>query len=147
LFRLLKAGFQIPSTEKYPLDVDRLDRLENYVLEYGIRHKNQWTQEEPWKYQRFRGFDEAKQTDQEMQLQEEMNSCKEQITAMFLSFTKAIESAETVLDRVTIIYRLLEKMQIPEQLEKKMQQFETDGEIEKSREEEQVWNGVLELMD
>src|SRR5699024_5678054 len=32
-------------------------------------------------------------------------------------------------------------------LEKKMQQFEADGEIEKSREEEQVWNGVLELMD
>src|SRR5699024_1917825 len=46
LFRVLKTGF-IPSlNEEFPLTNDAIDELENYVLAYGIRSRQQWFSEE-----------------------------------------------------------------------------------------------------
>src|SRR5699024_12386785 len=36
MFRLLKTGLIPKTDEKYPLDRNAIDELENYVLEYGI---------------------------------------------------------------------------------------------------------------
>src|SRR5690606_15480694 len=74
VFRLLKTGYIRPIDEEFPLDYDGIDELENYVLEYGIRNKSQWTQDGNWIYKRFRGFSEAVQTDRELVEEQKINA-------------------------------------------------------------------------
>lgn len=65
IFRVLKTGFIPASDEEFPLTSDAIDQLENYTIEYGIRYRKQWLDDKPWKYQRFRGFEQAAQTNTE----------------------------------------------------------------------------------
>ena len=147
IFRLLKTGFIEPTDEEYPLTEDAIDQLENYCLEYGIRQKRQWTQEEPWEYRRFYGMDKAKKTDKDIQFQIEINAYRNQVVQALFSFDDAIRRAETIEEKCTEIYALLEKLQIPTQLERAREAFDLEGKIEKGREEEQVWNGFMQLLD
>src|SRR5690625_7539249 len=67
VFRVLKTGF-IPSSDRaYPLTKDAIDELENYILEYGIRSRSRWLSKDDWIFQRFRGFDQAAQTNKELE--------------------------------------------------------------------------------
>src|SRR5699024_2266617 len=109
--------------EEYPLTEDAIDQLENYCLEYGIRQKRQWTQEEPWEYRRFYGMDKAKKTDKDIQFQIEINAYRNQVVQALFSFDDAIRRAETIEEKCTEIYALLEKLQIPTQLERAREAF------------------------
>lgn len=147
LFRLLKTGFINPSDDEFPLDKDAIDELENYVLEYGIRSKSQWIQEGNWIYKRFRGFDEAAQTDRELKEERKMNSYRAQVVSILQPFDEEIRKKETVKERCEVLYRFFEKLMIPKKLEKRRTEFDESGQVEKAREEEQVWNGVIQLLD
>src|SRR5690625_544035 len=147
IFRLLKTGF-IPSTnDEYPLDMDAIDKLENYVLEYGIRQKRQWMSDERWIYQRFRGFSEARQTDKEKRKEEIINAYRAQVVEALKEFDKKVRGHKTVRERCEIIYQLLEQLDIPTQLEKNREMYEKEGDVEEAVEEEQVWNGFIQLLD
>ena len=147
MFRLLKTGF-IPATdEDFPLTMDAIDELENYVLEYGIRGKNQWLQEEDWVYNRFRGFSEGAQTDLEKKMEQKMNRYRRQVVAAFKQFDQKIRQDTTVRERVATLCLFLEQLQIPNQLEERRTQFDEKGLIEKAREEEQVWDAYIQLVD
>lgn len=147
VFRLLKTGFIPATNEEYPLDADAIDVLENYVLEYGIRRKSQWLQTEKWVYQRFRGFDEAPQTDKEKEHEQRINAYRDQVTAALGKFDKQIRKRKSVSAFCGELYGLLDRLSVPKALETKRFKFEQEGLLEKSREEEQVWNGVIHLLD
>lgn len=147
LFRLLKTGFIKPSDETYPLTLDAIDQLENYVLAYGIRSKAQWTQEEDWIYERFRGFTESVQTDEQVERGRKINSYRQQVIAVLEPFDKAFRLCKTVYERTETLYMWLEQLKIPQQLEEKRVHYETTGELEKAREEEQVWQAIIGLFD
>jgi ATP-dependent helicase/nuclease subunit B len=147
VFRVLKTGF-IPATDREcPLTADAIDELENYVLEYGIRTRERWFSEEEWIFQRFRGFDEASQTDAELEKQKRINRYKEQVKNALQPFDEAIREAKTVRKQSEILYQLLEDVKAPERLEQLRDAKDEAGEIEKAREEEQVWDGVIQLLD
>ncbi|HLS09266.1 helicase-exonuclease AddAB subunit AddB [Lentibacillus sp.] len=147
VFRLLKTGF-IPSVDaRYPLNDDAIDELENYVLEYGIRSRDQWLSHDDWVFQRFLGFDRSAQTDAEKQTQQRINAYRKQVVRALQAFDKAIREAETVRKRCEVIYLLLEKLDVPGRLEKMRETFDAEGQIEKAREQEQVWNAVIQLLD
>lgn len=147
VFRVLKTGFIPEGKEKYPLDLDAIDELENYVLEYGVRSKERWLGEEDWHYQRFRGFDQAAQTDSEREMQERINCYRRQVKAMLGPFDEQFRRASTVRERCEAIYLLLEHLGVPEQLEALRTYYDDSGEIEKGREQEQVWQAVIQLFD
>ncbi|SFA81919.1 DNA helicase/exodeoxyribonuclease V, subunit B [Lentibacillus halodurans] len=147
VFRVLKTGF-IPSTEaKYPLDDDAIDELENYVLEYGIRSRAQWLGDDEWVFQRFRGFDQSAQTDAEKETQQRINAYRKQVARALQAFDENIRQAETVRERCEIIYILLEKLDVPARLEIMRETYDAEGQLEKAREQEQVWNAVIQLLD
>jgi len=147
VFRLLKTGF-IPKTDSaYPLDSDAIDELENYCLEYGIRGKNQWLKEEKWVYKRFRGFTQAAQTDRELYAETKINRWRNQVVDALKPFDAEINGRNSVRARCELVFRLLERLNIPEQLEARKIAFDENGEIEKAREEEQVWNSFMQLLD
>ncbi|MBM7554098.1 helicase-exonuclease AddAB subunit AddB [Thalassobacillus pellis] len=147
VFRLLKSGFSISDDDRYPLDEDAIDELENYVLEYGIRSRKRWCSEEPWVYQRFRGFDQASQTDEEKAKQKRINKYRKQVVDVLENFDTDLRKAETIGEKCRVIYTWLESMRVPEQLEHWRDDFDESGEIERGREQEQVWDAILQLLE
>ncbi|HEX6593624.1 MAG TPA: helicase-exonuclease AddAB subunit AddB [Bacillota bacterium] len=147
IFRLLKTGF-IPQTDsQFPLTDDAIDELENYVLEYGIRYRQQWVGEEKWVFQRFRGFDQAAQTDAEKETEKRMNRYRQQVVQALQPFDENMRKATTVLQRCKVMYTLLEEVKAPERLEQLRHFHDEEGRIEQGREQEQVWNGIVQLFD
>ncbi|HLR74997.1 MAG TPA: PD-(D/E)XK nuclease family protein, partial [Virgibacillus sp.] len=147
VFRLLKTGF-IPATDtQYPLDMDAIDELENYCLEYGIRRKSQWLQKENWAYRRFQGFTNSAQTDEELEMERKINAYRKQVVQALERIDKAIRKEATNESRCKVLYELLASLHIPEQLEERRLQYDEIGKIEKAREEEQVWNALIQLLD
>ena len=147
IFRLLKTGFIKPSHDEYPLTMDAIDQLVNYVLEFGIRRKQQWTQNEKWIYRRFRGIEASVQTDTEKEIEQKINAYREQVIDVLAPFHKQFSNRKTVKEFSEQLYLLLEQLEIPEQLEEKRQKYEETGELEKAREEEQAWLAVMNLLD
>lgn len=147
VFRVLKTGFIPTSDKQYPLTADAIDELENYVLEYGVRTRERWFSEEEWIFQRFRGFDEANQTDRELEKQNRINRYRSQIVDALKEFDEAVREAETVREQCEVLYLLFEGIKAPERLEQLREIDDAEGEIEKAREQEQVWNGVIQLLD
>ncbi|WP_449354091.1 helicase-exonuclease AddAB subunit AddB [Virgibacillus natechei] len=147
IFRVLKTGF-IPSTDPdFPLTNDAIDELENYVLEYGIRSRSSWAGDKEWAFQRFRGFDQAAQTDSEKEIQQRINRYRYQVVSALKPFDEQIRKAGTVEELCEITYTLLEDLDVPKRLEQTRELYDDQGEVEKGREQEQVWNAVIQLFD
>ncbi|MGM8214710.1 helicase-exonuclease AddAB subunit AddB [Bacillaceae bacterium W0354] len=147
VFRLLKTGFMKPQDEENPLNADAIDTLENYVLEYGIRKKEQWTNGERWPYQRFTGLDLRKQTTEEQEVEEQINAYRNQVVQAMERFDQMIRQAKTIADKSRVIFEWLEDLNVGETLEHLRDHFEENGDVEKAREQEQVWQAVMELFD
>jgi len=147
LFRVLKTGF-IPATdEEHPLTLEAINELENYVLEYGIRTKDRWFEEDDWIYQRHFGFDDQAQTDEELMMQKKINAYRRQVVNVLQSFDEAIWSAETIREYCEAIYALLEEIEATKRLESIRNTFDEEGDNEQAREQEQVWDGIIQLFD
>ncbi|SDJ43935.1 helicase-exonuclease AddAB subunit AddB [Salimicrobium halophilum] len=147
VFRLLKTGF-IPSSDRvHPLDEDAIDELENYVLEYGIRSRQQWRSDEPWIYQRFRGFEKAAQTDEEKKKQERINAYRLQVTKALEVLDDELRGRKTNEQRAASLFEWMSNIRVPQTLEKWREYYDESGEVEKAREQEQAWDNVLQLLD
>ncbi|MCP3032024.1 helicase-exonuclease AddAB subunit AddB [Halobacillus sp. A1] len=147
VFRLLKTGFIPADDERYPLDEKAIDELENYVLEYGVRKRDRWFSEERWIYQRFRGFEQAAQTDGEKRKEDRINAYRKQVIDYLEPFDRNLREAATIADRAKAIYYWLDEMNVPAQLEKWRDLYDERGNIERAREQEQVWDAGLQLLD
>ncbi|WP_077703070.1 helicase-exonuclease AddAB subunit AddB [Virgibacillus dokdonensis] len=147
VFRLLKTDFVSISDKEYPLTADAIDELENYVLEYGVRSRTSWFSEKDWIFQRFRGFDQMSQTDTERETQLRINRYRKQVIKAFEGFDTQLREAETVKEKCVCLYRLLEELQVPTKLEQLRAEYDEQAEIEKGREQEQVWDAVIQLLD
>src|SRR5699024_3040878 len=106
VFRLLKTGFIPASDLDYPLDIDAIDELENYVLEYGIRSKTQWFQEEKWIYKRFGGFSKDEKTKKKLQAEKKINRKRKKVVDELQTFDEKIRKQQTVKERLETIYYL-----------------------------------------
>ncbi|RKQ31303.1 helicase-exonuclease AddAB subunit AddB [Oceanobacillus halophilus] len=147
IFRVLKTGFIPQSDEEYPLTNDAIDELENYCLEYGIRSRERWFGNKEWKFQRFRGFEQAVQTNHERETQIRINRYRKQVVLALGEFDEKIRQAITVKELCELIYMLLEKVGAPNRLERMRTYYDEEGLLEKGREQEQVWSAVIQLLD
>ncbi|WP_117161546.1 helicase-exonuclease AddAB subunit AddB [Paraliobacillus sp. X-1268] len=147
VFRLLKTGLIPAQDQKDPLDENAVDTLENYVLEYGIRGRKQWLGEKSWIFQRFRGFDHATQTDQERQIQQQINHYRKQIIQTMKPLDDSLREAKTIEERAIVLFAWLESLDITKQLEEIRDQLDENGQIEAAREQGQVWDAVMQLLD
>ncbi|MGP4077260.1 helicase-exonuclease AddAB subunit AddB [Halobacillus sp. K22] len=147
LFRLLKTGFIPAKDQTYPLNENAIDELENYVLEYGIRSRTQWFSNQDWIYQRFRGFEQASQTDEEKQKQQRINAYRNQVRHALEAFDERLRTVDTIEEKAIVIYEWLEHLEVPRQLEEWRNRYDQSGEIERGREQEQVYDAFLQLLD
>ncbi|TFB22063.1 helicase-exonuclease AddAB subunit AddB [Filobacillus milosensis] len=147
VFRLLKTGFVIPDDEEYPLTEEAVDTLENYVLEYGIRRRDQWLSKEKWPYQRFTGLEFRRQTDEEQEMENQINAYRKQVVRALERFDQKIHDAKTIAEKCQAVFEWLEHLDAPRSLEKLRDHYDQVGRVETAREQEQAWQAVMELFD
>src|SRR5699024_4360101 len=147
VFRLLKTGF-IPQTDAtFPLTDDVIDGLVCYVLEYRIRTRHEWYAKEERVCQRCRRFNQAAHNDAERETQKRITRHAQQVVPALRSFDNKIRKARTVSERCEVTYSLLEEVPAPKRLEKMREFHDNEGRIEQGREQEQVWNAIVQLFD
>ncbi|HEY8346162.1 MAG TPA: helicase-exonuclease AddAB subunit AddB [Symbiobacteriaceae bacterium] len=131
---------------------DEVDLLENYVIEHGIRGQA-WRDPAPWRFVRRYTLeeDEAERSpDQEAWL-ERIHEIRTRATAELVAFQRRLTrrggTELTVREITTALFQLLDDLKVAARLEQWAEEAEAAGDLELAREHEQVWNGVLELMD
>lgn len=148
VFRAVKTDLLFPLHSNIPQMREQMDRLENYVLAYGIKG-NRWTEKTSWTYRRFQGFEleSLPQTDAEKALEDEINESRNIIVEPISFLTKRLKNAQNGRELCEAIYVTLEELNIPEKLAERGKVAEEKGDLTTAREHEQAWNAVIELLD
>ncbi|MBA2938155.1 helicase-exonuclease AddAB subunit AddB [Paenibacillus sp. CGMCC 1.16610] len=145
VFRCVKTDLLLPSEAADQRT--ELDKLENYVLAFGIQGYR-WTDGKPWSYKFRANLEEADEGVQEQTAElAALNRSKEWVVRPLLAFAKRLQQAGSVKAQVEALYELLIAVQAPEKLEAWSQQAIQEGKPEKAREHGQMWNSVMEMLD
>lgn len=148
VFRVVKTELLYPLGENPVKMREKMDRLENYCLAYGVKG-SKWTNRERWSYRRVRGLEleTSVQTDEDKKMEQELNELRLIVTAPILRLSRRLKKAETGREFCEAIYLFLEELDIPSKLENWKTVEEEKGNLIKMREHEQVWNAVIDLLD
>ncbi|MGJ7910289.1 helicase-exonuclease AddAB subunit AddB [Neobacillus sp. LXY-1] len=148
VFRMIKTELMYPLQATADKMREKMDKLENYCLAYGIKG-NRWTSKERWSYRRIRGLelDSGIQTDVEKAFEQELNELKLMITAPILRLSRRMKKADTGRKLCEAVYLFLEELDVPVKLEAWKTAAEEVGNLIRAREHEQVWNAVVDLLD
>lgn len=139
LFRAFKTDF-------FNADREEIDLLENYVLAFGIRGFNRWSQEDDWQFYRHKQIDSM--IDEETQANfAKINDIRRRLISPLINFYKAIRDAETVQDFTKALYDFLIALQVPQKLELWQNEAEEIQDLALAKEHQQIWNNIVELMD
>jgi len=125
MFSYLKTGI-LP----YPLA--ELDRLENYVLQYGIQGKV-WYRDEAWSFgeEEARGLEDLRQT----------------IVQPILVLRERLQQAKSIDQMITAIYLYLENIGLENRLKVLCQQAIEENMLEKAQTHQQIWDKLILIFD
>lgn len=140
LFRLLK-------TDLFPLERRSVDELENYCLEHGISSRH-WMSPTPWTYYRRRYIDDDR--DDESEVQEKLariNAIRDVVRAHLARFWNEAQGTHPIRKWCTLLYESLVDLGVPETLRRWKASDEEAGNIEKSKEHEQVWKKLMAFFE
>ncbi len=141
VFRCLRTGF-------FPVTWDQMDRLENYVLEFGIRGSKRWLMEEDWNWHR-RSLDDVSGQigENTAEILLEVNFVRRQAAAPLAAFGKSLKTAKTVEEITLSLHEFLLELKVPERLEEWAERAEEHGRLDAAMEHRKIWDDVMELMD
>lgn len=148
IFRAVKTELIFPSRLNPGKLREQMDRLENYVLAYGIQG-DKWTKKKRWTYRRIRGleFEAVAQTDAEKKVEDELNDLREMITGPILRLQRRLRKAIDGRGFCEALFLYMEELDVPVKIEKWKTAQEEKGNLVKSREHGQAWNSIMELLD
>lgn len=129
MFRYLKSSLS-------GFTQDEVDRLENYVLARGIRGKKQWNRK--WIY-KYKGLTTEELT--------ELDALRERIVGGLAEFDAGMKEAKTAEVYVRALYNMIVTNQVEQQLHDAAAIFEQQGEVETSKEYQQIYRLVMELFE
>ena len=117
-------------------EMEKIDRLENYVLAKGIRGKKKW---------------QSKWSMPKEEMQDEMlvlNQLREDIMHHLEPFYLTLSQKEVqVEDATVVLYQLLCGYEVEQQLKKKEDAYTAMGDFAKAKEYGQIYKIVMELFD
>ncbi|HAP32290.1 MAG TPA: helicase-exonuclease AddAB subunit AddB, partial [Firmicutes bacterium] len=154
VFRCIKSSYLFPlasdaAQRRYWRD--QVSRLENYVLAFGIKGAA-WQPENRWHFI-YRDTLELEEELQESLSQadldflEEIDQARRSFSSPLLSFQEKFKASPRVKDRVLALYNLLQSVSVIKQLELATKQALAEGDPDKSREQEQVYRGIISLLE
>ncbi len=142
IFRCLRTGF-------FPLVQEDVDKLENYVLEFGLRGRKRWLQAEAWNWRRRYSLTEGEEeadaeTQQRLAL---LDGLRRQAVAALDNFDKSIRQAENVTGQVQALYDFLVALEVPAHLAKWQEVAEGEGRLAEAAEHRQIWTDIMAFFD
>lgn len=141
------AVFRCLKTDFFPVSRQEVDRLENYVLEFGIRGYR-WTQKEAWQFVRRLSLDEdAELSERQQNTLEEINRIRRKAAQPLLELAERLNGQTTVKEYTLALYRLLETLEVPELLQTWADRAEAGGDLEQALEHRQMWDCLVELLE
>lgn len=148
VFRCVKTDLLCPRKANIVEWREEMDKLENYVLAYGI-YGSRWTNGKSWEYRTFRSLEEEASIDTqaELKLRKRINQLKEEISRPIIHLQQALSKAQSTREMCEAMFLFLEKVDVPGKIEQWRDQAEAAGKLEQAREHDQVWSAVLELFD
>jgi ATP-dependent helicase/nuclease subunit B len=134
-------------TALLPLDEDAVDRLENYMLAYGLVSVESWAQ--PWVYAVQPRRDGKEPSPSDIKALEELNALRDRVMSLLGDWLPAPASpahphASTWLTR---LYGLLERCAVPIRLAEWHGRALSRGELDTAAEHQQIWSDVCGLFD
>ncbi|HHW56835.1 MAG TPA: helicase-exonuclease AddAB subunit AddB [Clostridia bacterium] len=138
VFRYLKTGFT-------DLDKEDISLLENYVLANGIKG-NRW-KEEVWNFRLNYRFDRLSMEEEEKEIIERVNKIKEKIATPLQEFYKKFSKAKDVKEACEVLYNFLLEMELPQRIEKLIEEFKRQKEFETANQYAQIWDIVVDVLD
>ncbi len=154
LFRCVKTDLFLPlpdsseTGEEAAIDRRAMDRLENYVLAFGIQG-SRWTDGKPWNY-RFRAVSDDEEQEMaggEQQELELINRCRRLVAEPLHNLQKGLKQSRNAAEMTAALFRLLEEVSAADKLESWSEGAIREGRPQKSREHTQVWGYVLDALD
>lgn len=140
--------FQTAKTGLFPIDEDQLDQLENYVLEFGIKGKSRWAQEEPWKFARRYALEEDTLPDEEEILRlDQINQSRKILATPLLLLEKRWKDAATVKEKTIALYEYWEELNLDSKLEELALFAENADDPETARLHRQIGSEIRSLLD
>lgn len=135
VFRYLKTGL---------VDINReeVDIIENYVLANGIRGRK-W-KEEQWNYGIDYGFEVDEKVEENFR---RINDIKNRITMPLVILQEKLKGKNSVKDICTALYDFVTSINAGDKVEKWVEVFKNNHELDMANEYSQVWNVVIELLD
>lgn len=141
IFRTLRTGF-------FDISADKIDLLENYVIEFGIRGENIWTQNEDWTKHRHRLDENLNEPSKsEVERLAEVNEIRRKISEPLIKFSKAIKKKISAREKVTALYNFVEELNVFEKLAQMSEAEEQRGNLSMSREHLKIWDDVVNLLE
>lgn len=122
MFRLLRCGMM-------RLDSDDVDRLENYVLQYGINSYKRWNQE--WKH-----------------ADDSLKEIKENLIGVLNPVYKGMKDKKADVRKYTrVLYKFIESENMQERLHEYEKMFEEQANLSMAKEYSQIYGKVMEMFD
>lgn len=141
VFRCLRTGF-------FPLVRDDVDKLENYVLAFGIYGRKRWTQSENWDWYRRYSLEEDEQPrDNVNDVLAEIDGLRRQAADPLNVFEQNIRASSSVQDMVKAVYTLLVQLEVPLRLQEWTKLAEQEGRLADAAEHRQIWADIIALLD
>lgn len=139
--------FRCFKTDLFGLPRDEVDRLENYVLEFGIRG-TKWTNGQMWTFIRRFSLDEDSELNEvEQGYLQDINDIRLKVSTPLIVFEQQIKESATVQEMTIALYELLTGLTVPEKLEEWADNAEAAGDLEQAREHRQLWDSVVQLFE
>lgn len=129
VFRYLRSGMS-------DLNMEQIDKLENYVLAMGIRGRKKWKKEF---VRSMRGMDE--------QALLEIEELRQLFVAEIDDFMEGLRKKGTVKEKTSCLYQFLLKRQIQQRLADFEVDFRKKGQLVQAKEYQQIYKLLMDLLD
>lgn len=140
IFRCLRTGF-------FNISAEKIDLLENYVIEFGIRGEKNWS--ENWTKHKhklekkpYEDFSES----EKLRLAE-INSVRREVSAPILKFSKNLKKKKSAREFAVAFYNFIDELKISEKLSQMSEAEEMRGNLALSREHLKIWDDVMNLFE
>lgn len=145
MFRAIKTGLIVPNDDTWRT---RVYRLENFVLERGIRGDRWWT-DSWWHVKRIRGMEYFKspQTDEERASEQELKATRDRILAVVRPFTETLNSCTSALEYANALVTAVQTAAVPQKLSVLQQQAEQQSMQDEAVEHRQVWKEWTHVLE
>ncbi|KHL94634.1 ATP-dependent helicase [Paenibacillus sp. IHB B 3415] len=142
VFRCVKTELLLPLDGS--ITRANMDELENYVLACGI-HGYRWTDGRSWKGIPRLSLEGSEAVDEAMLAR--MEACRSAITGPLQAFEQRVKASRSGLELCRAVYLLLEDTEAARKLERMGAESLEQGRPEATREHNQLWGAVLDLLD